>query len=285
MPEKDLKYQVQNILNLPSFPPVTMEIIQIIDDPDLNIYDLSKIINKDQALASKILKVANSPFYSYPRIISTIDFALTVLGLETVKEILISASIVGHLNKYHHHEFDLEKFWSHSIVSSLIARELAKTTNYKIVGEAFLAGLVHDIGIFIMAQFFPNDYAKVTEKIKDNPGDLLIYEKEEYTATHSEIGGWLFERWNFPIQLVESVTFHHTPNTLIQNPHLNSILYYTEYIVKERGMMSFEYESKINYSMDFLHDLSFEDISGLDLFYEKNKERFQREFSMISSII
>lgn len=285
MPVNDLKYQVQNILNLPSFPAVTLEIIQVIDDPDLNIYDLSKIINKDQSLASKILKVANSPFYSYPRIISTIDFALTVLGLETVKEILISASIVGHLNKYHQHEFDLEKFWSHSIVSSLVARELAKATNYKIIGEAFLTGLIHDIGIFIMAQFFPNDYIQVLEKLKNETCDLLTYEREQFNATHEEIGGWLFERWNFPPQLIEAVTYHHSPQPQMVNPHLNSIIYYTEYIIRERGLMAFDYETKINYSLDFLHNLSFEDISGLDMFYEKHKERFQKEFDLISSII
>jgi len=125
----NLKTQIQNIINLPSLPSITMEIVGMIDNPDINVQTLSKAIAKDQVLASKVLKVANSPFFSYPRVISTIDFAVTILGFETVKEIVLSASYIGHFKNYKNAAFNTQSFWSHLIVSSVICREISKAVN------------------------------------------------------------------------------------------------------------------------------------------------------------
>jgi HD-like signal output (HDOD) protein len=285
MPISNLREKVQNIINLPSLPVVAMEIINIIDDPDTNVHTLSKIISKDQVIASKILKVANSPFYSYPRIISTIDFALTVLGFETVKEIVVSLSFISHFKKYQAKNFDVNKFWTHSILSSIICRELSKEIGYKIKGEAFICGLIHDIGIFTLNQFFQKEFEKLLEMMDTGKYNLLLCEKEVFGATHAEVGGWLFERWNFPQQLVDGVRNHHRPSIVSKNPQLNSLIYYTEYITKEKNIATFPLESSITYSQEYLPIITYEELKDIDKFYEKNSDLLLNEIEKVQYFV
>jgi HD-like signal output (HDOD) protein len=273
----NLKNQIQNIINLPALPSITMEIIGIIDNPDTDVILLSKIIAKDQVLTSKVLKVANSPFYSYPRIISTIDFAITILGFETVKEIVLSVSYINYFKNYKIKLFDINKFWTHSIISSVICREMAKFINYKILGEAFVAGLIHDIGIFIMSQFYQKEFKELIEKVETDGEDLIVNEKDIYGYSHESIGSWLLERWNLPVQLVEAVNFHHHPENAEINPILTSLLYYTEYLTMKSELSKYNCEQKLVFSPDYLSILNFKEMKDIDAIYEKNKKVIEIE--------
>ena len=282
---QNLKERVQNIINLPSLPSIAMDIISIIDNPEVNINTLSKIISRDQIFASRVLKVANSPFYSYPKTISTIDFALTVLGFETVKEIIVSIAFTSHFKKYYIKDFDVNKFWAHSIMSSIISRELAKEINYKVRGEAFIAGLIHDVGIFVMSQFFNNEYKALLELLESSNLNLLEAEERVYGATHADIGSWLFERWNFPSQLVESVKNHHSPSITGNNPQLATMLYYTEYLSCSKNINSLPLENSIPFIPDHLPILTFEHFTDLEKFYDKNQDFFKKEDDKVNIFI
>lgn len=273
----NLKDIIQNIINLPSLPSVTMEIISIIDNPDTDIQTLSKIIAKDQVLASKVLKVANSPFYSYPRVISTIDFAIKILGFDTLKEVVISISFINYFRNYKSNLIDFQKFWKHSIISSIICRELAKSIKYKISGEAFVSGLIQDIGIFIMSQFFQNEFKLLVEKINNENVDFLEAEKELYGFTHGEIGSWLLERWNFPAQLIEAVLGHHKPQISKINPVLTTLSYYTEYLNYNSDYIKYNFEKELHFSFDYLNTIQIKDLNTLNSIIEKNKITIQNE--------
>lgn len=273
----NLKNQIQNIINLPALPSITIEIIGIIDNPDTDVYSLSKIIAKDQVLTSKVLKVANSPFYSYPRIISTIDFAITILGFETVKEIVLSVSYINYFRNYKIKLFDINKFWTHSIISSVVCKEISKIINYKITGEAFVAGLIHDIGIFIMSQFYQNEFKELIDRIDLGKEDLISIEKDIYGCSHEEIGSWLLERWNFPVQLVEAIRSHHHPDAAVINPALASLVYYTEYLTLQTELSQYNCEKNLTFSPDYLSVLGLKDLKDIDDILDKNKEIFDRE--------
>ena len=273
----NLKNIIQNIINLPSLPSVTMEIISIIDNPDTDVQTLSKIIAKDQVLASKVLKVANSPFYSYPRVISTIDFAITILGFDTLKEVVISISFINYFRNYKSKLIDFQKFWKHSIISSIICRELAKSIKYKITGEAFVSGLIQDIGIFIMSQFFQNEFKLLVEKINNENVDFLKVEKEIYGFTHGEIGSWLLERWNFPIQLIEAVSGHHNPEISKINPVLTTLNYYTEYLLYNSDFMKYNFEKDLKFTTEYLNILQIKDLTDLNGIIEKNRNIIDNE--------
>jgi HD-like signal output (HDOD) protein len=276
-----LQSQIQNIINLPSLPSITMEIIGMIDDPDINVQALSKAIAKDQVLASKVLKVANSPFFSYPRVISTIDFAITILGFETVKEIVLSASYIGHFKNYKNPTFSTHAFWSHLIASSVICREIAKAVKYPLLGESFISGLIHDIGIFIMSQLFQKEFNILIEELNKGEKGILELENEIYGSTHAEIGSWLLERWNFPPQLVESVKLHHDPTDATINKQLSVILYYSEYLALNHDISPFSIESKISIDPKFLKDISLNEMADIDKIFDDNKEKFEKELEKV----
>lgn len=273
----NLKNQVQNIINLPPLPNITMEIIGMIDNPNINVQTLSKAIAKDQVITTKVLKVANSPFFSYPRVISTVDFAITILGFETVKEIVLSASYIGHFKNYKNDQFNTESFWLHLISSSVISREIAKAIKYPLVGEAFIAGLIHDIGIFIMSQFFQKEFSQFLEIYATEEKNIIQIENEIFGSTHAEIGSWLLEKWNFPPQLVEAVKHHHSPENATINPKLTTIIYYTEYFSQNLKIGNFQLEDKIITNFDYLKTIGIDNEQALVGIYENNKENFDKE--------
>lgn len=273
----NLKNQVQNIINLPPLPNITMEIIGMIDNPNINVQTLSKAIAKDQVITTKVLKVANSPFFSYPRVISTVDFAITILGFETVKEIVLSASYIGHFKNYKNDQFNTESFWLHLISSSVISREIAKAIKYPLVGEAFIAGLIHDIGFFIMSQFFQKEFSQFLEIYATEEKNIIQIENEIFGSTHAEIGSWLLEKWNFPPQLVEAVKHHHSPENATINPKLTTIIYYTEYFSQNLKIGNFQLEDKIITNFDYLKTIGIDNEQALVGIYENNKENFDKE--------
>ena len=273
----NLRNQIKSIINLPSLPSITLEIIRMTDDPHINVNTLSKTIARDQTLATKIIKVANSPFFNYPKTISTIDFAITVLGFETVKEIVLSTSYIGYFKYYKDSMFNTETFWTHLAVSTVVCREIAKAIKYPIIGESFVTGLIHDIGMFIMSQFFPKEFKMLLTEMEKGRTDILVLEQEIYGANHALIGSWLLKKWNFPPQLIEAVQFHHHPYAALKNKLLPAILYYTEYLTATHGLGSFGLENKIDYSPKHLSILGFSDISEVDNIFLKNKSEIEHE--------
>ena len=183
------------------------------------------MISTDQALTAKVLKIANSPFYGFPRKISTIDFAIIVLGYDALKEIVISISLVSSLQRKSDAHFDAKAFWDHSILSGVLARRLARDLGYRVSGEVFVGGLLHDMGISVLHRYFKNEYQRITEIIKET--DLTALEAEESVlgVTHADVGGWLAERWNLPNHLVEAITMHHTPGLAKQNKDLVALIH------------------------------------------------------------
>jgi HD-like signal output (HDOD) protein len=274
---QNLRNQIKNIINLPSLPSITFEIIKMMDDPLVNVQTLSKAIAKDQTIASKVIKVANSPFFSYPKAISTIDFAITVLGFETVKEIVLSASYIGHFKNYQNSVYDTKSFWSHLAISTVVCREISKAIKYPLIGEPFVAGLIHDIGIFIMSQIFQKEFTALLAEIEKGNTDLLALENTIYGSNHATIGSWLLEKWNFPPQLVEAVQFHHNPQGAVQNKTLPAILYCTEYITNTQNWDTFDIEASLSFNPSYLSILGFSNVDDLNNIFAKNKEQIDQE--------
>jgi HD-like signal output (HDOD) protein len=280
----NLKNQIANIINLPPLPSATLEVLKISDNPHISVQTLSKAIAKDQTLVSKVIKIANSPFFAYPRTISTIDFAITFLGIETVKEIVFSLSFIGLFKSYNHPAFNTMSFWKHVTASSIICRELAKAIDYPSIQESFVAGLIHDIGTFVMSQFFQNEFKILLDEIEKGRTDILSLEEEIYGANHAVIGSWLLEKWNFPEQLVKAVQFHHNPtDTPPDHQILSTLIYYTEYLTVVCEVGAYNMEQSIH--CDFKHlstlELSSDDLE--DIFHE-HQEAIEKELEHMTAL-
>ena len=223
MENEILKEKVQNIIQLPALPAIAVEVASLIDNPNTSVSRITQVISADQVLTAKVLKIANSPFYGFQKKISTLDFAIMVLGFDSLKEILISVSLISAFKKRQDKYFNSREFWEHSLASGIAARTLARQLGYRISGESFIAGLLHDIGILVTHQYFYEDYKRIVETVTEGKATFEDTEQGVLFATHGEIGGWLAERWNLPDQLIEAIKFHHRPEMAERNPQLTAL--------------------------------------------------------------
>ncbi|MEE2657944.1 MAG: HDOD domain-containing protein [Candidatus Latescibacterota bacterium] len=241
--QERLKRITQSIIGLPTLPTVITQLISLIDNPKTSARNVAQLISTDQALTAKILKIANSAFYGFPRGIATVDLAVVVLGFETVKNLGLSVSVlerfsgsgesgVGAEGTDSVAGFDRQKFWEHSIACGVAARMLAGKLRYRVPGEAFAAGILHDIGRLILSQYFPSEFAEVLEFMDKE--ELYIGHAEECVLgiTHAQVGGWLAERWNLPTQLEETISQHHTPGRLGRGAELPSLIHLADFLCR-----------------------------------------------------
>jgi putative nucleotidyltransferase with HDIG domain len=258
MSPQNIKDRVQSIIQLPALPTVALEIVDLVDNPKTSASRLGKLISTDQALTAKVLKIANSPFYGFPRKISTIDFAIIVLGYDALKEIVISISLVSSLQKRPEGTFDAKAFWDHAITTGVLARRLARDLGYRVSGEVFVGGLLHDMGISIIHRYFKNEYKRIAEILADT--DLTGLEAEESVlgVTHADIGAWLAERWNLPGHLVEAIRMHHTPVGAEVNKDLVALIHCADVIANRMNVTAIEYEKGIEFDRRALGHLHIE---------------------------
>lgn len=209
MLESRVAKKLESIRDLPSVPIVISEVLSAIDNPNMSAYKLAQIIEKDQGLTARVLRVANSPFYGFSKRISTIDLAIVIMGFNALKEIVLSLVIRRFFSKVSAHIFDTKAFWHYGLFCASTSRLLARKLGYKIAGEAFVAGLMHDLGVLVIVEYFPNDFIKIKELTESGKMDRLSAEVEILGSTHSDIGEWIADKWNLPSQISRSIKLHH----------------------------------------------------------------------------
>ncbi|RJP81630.1 MAG: HDOD domain-containing protein [Candidatus Zixiibacteriota bacterium] len=204
-----VKRLAESIPGLPALPAVAAQLMEAMDDPTTSAAELARLISSDPALTARLLKLANSTYYGFPRRIGTVNLAVVVLGLETVRDLSLSVLITDCF--YHPHDdlpFPFDKFWSHSLTSAVAARLIFRLCGIPNPGEGFVAGLVHDIGKLFLGRYYPQKYAAALRRTEEGVS-LLEAEREVFGAAHPLAGAWLLDSWNLPAWLVEAVRDHH----------------------------------------------------------------------------
>ena len=282
MENEILKEKVQNIIQLPALPTIAVEVASLIDNPNTSVSKLTRVISADQVLTAKVLKIANSPFYGFQRRISTLDFAIMVLGFDSLKEILISVSLISAFKKKQDKYFNSKEFWEHSLATGIAARTLARQLGYRISGESFVAGLIHDIGILVTHQYFHEDYIQIVDAVTEGNSTFQDMEQRVLYATHGDIGAWLAERWNLPDQLIEAIRFHHKPELAERNPQLTSLIHFVDYLCHKLGIGSLSYEKVDSFDPEALKILNISEAEITQAFYDsfgsKLREDLERTF-------
>jgi len=263
-----IKERIQSIIQLPALPSVAMEVVELVDNPRTSASKLGKVISTDQALTAKVLKIANSPFYGFPRKISTIDFAIIVLGYDALKEIVISISLISSLQRKSDGLFDSKCFWDHAIATGVLARRLARDLGYRVTEEVFVGGLLHDMGVSVLHRYFKSEFRRIVEIARES--DLTFLEAEESVlgVTHADVGGWLAERWNLPGHLVEAISLHHTPAKAERNQELVSLIHCADVFSCKVMKGQVEFDKGIDFDQVALERLGLNDETSIAEYIE-----------------
>ncbi|WP_432798041.1 HDOD domain-containing protein [Poriferisphaera sp. WC338] len=230
---------IQEISHIATLPEVTMKIIQLVEDPDSTAQDLNKVISNDPALGARILKVVNSAFYGLPGQIGSINRAIVLLGLNAVKNIAIAASLAklfrgGKICN----NFDAHDLWDQAIANATTTRLLAERVGLGLPDEAFLAGLIHDIGIMVEIQARRPKFVEVMQKLENDPdANFRELEEEIIGANHEQFGSALCKLWKFPTSFAYVTGFHHHPQDLpFKHRTLASLVHIADIIVAQHGI-------------------------------------------------
>jgi len=203
--------RIETSKNLPTLPHILLQLIETCNRKEKGIKELAGIINQDPSLSERVLRLVNSAYYSLKKKVSSIDQALLLLGMDAIKNLAISSSIYQVFNRPRSRSaFDLKLFWWHSLSCGAVSRLFGIKIGYPSPDEAFLSGLLHDIGKILLWVNFEEEYEKI---LKDSAyrSEALIKGEEKLGLTHSQAGSWLVSRWNLRSFLPDAVRYHHDP--------------------------------------------------------------------------
>ncbi len=225
-----LRYEIENIYNLPTIPSMLRKLLLLIEDPSISMPDLGNFILKDPALASRIMKAANSPIYGFQHRIKNISQALMMLGSNSVKGLLLGISVFDIMER------TMAGLWQHSAGCAAAAKVIAEQTGHKGIAEdVAVAALLHDIGKVIFGLRYSEEYQHILAVVREKNSTLFQEEKEHFGVTHADVGSWLAYKWNFPQILVETIKYHHSPSLSRTAPIHTSIVNLADIIVKTLG--------------------------------------------------
>lgn len=213
MRDTSVKRVVSRMETLPSLPSLYAEIMAAIQSPNASIAQIGRIITRDMAMTAKILHLVNSAFFGFPRHISNPAQAAVLLGLNTVKALVLSLQIFSQFEAKNLPAAFLEQLWQHNIRIGEQSKLIAEGERQEkiTIDHAFMAGLLHDTGKLILAANFPEDYQRVLALFQAGGQCLYDSENEIFGVTHSEVGAYLMGLWGLPLPIVEALAFHHFP--------------------------------------------------------------------------
>ncbi len=245
---REIRYRriVESIEGLPALPAIVTRLIEIVNSPESSADDAAELIEKDPALTSKMLRLANSAFYGIPRTISSVSSAVVILGFNTIRSVALSASIMkmfpsGGTERFFVHS----RFWRHSVVCASVAKAIARSHIHQLMLDpegAFCTGILHDIGKLIFSCYVPEEYELAYRRAQEGGIDLRAAEQETMGLDHSSIGRMLADRWALPIELENSLVYHHEPFEAQKAGELVTLVHLADRLAHQVGASTWEDE-------------------------------------------
>ena len=207
----DIDQVVKRVRDLPSLPSIVLDLIASFERGDVDATILAEKMSRDQALAAKTLRLANSSFYGLPAKVSTVRQAIFVLGFDSARSLAVASSVIETFSGSTFRRIDVAGFWRHSIAAALCAKNLARRAGVD-QDYAFIAGLLHDIGRLVLASGFPADHARVIDCCERDGLAMSEAELGVFGVDHQRIGQMLAEAWKFPPVIQRAIGQHHAPD-------------------------------------------------------------------------
>lgn len=235
--QKELEKIIYDSGDLPAMPHIAGLVMNKLSDRNASAKQIQRIISADQALAAKILKVANSAFYGCSRKVSTLTDAVVILGFNTIRSLVLAISTRSILQRGSEGlGMSKEDLWKHSIGCAVGCRILAGMASFPRQEEAFICGLLHDIGKLVLSQNFAQRYKKVEEKVVKEDFSYREAEGEIFGFDHAQVGALLVKKWNFSQELEKVIEFHHEPSKAKGIVELAAITNFSDKLCNKLGI-------------------------------------------------
>ncbi len=203
---RDALYRdLAHLKDLPPAPRTIAEIWDVLGRPESTARALADVLQRDAALSAKVLRLANSAYFSLPRPVSDVRAACVVLGFDTIRAMAVGVAALDSFSSRVARTVDLDAFWRHSLGVATAAQALARQAGIEATGTAFCAGILHDVGKLVLATLAGDRY----RALASGSGAGTAAEAAAFGADHAEVGAWLGTRWHFPPDVLEAVRTHH----------------------------------------------------------------------------
>ena len=211
MVNTELKGLVSSLGGLPSLPEVYSQLQEALKDPECAISDVAKIIEQDMAMSAKVLQLVNSAFFGLFKTIESPSHAVNLLGLDTVKALVLGVGVFSEISPANHASFSAVSLWSHSVTTAAFAKKIAQaeTSDKEIVDSSFIAGMIHDIGKLLLFSHVQQPFIEAVEMAQETGTSLVECEQDVFSANHCDVGGYLIGLWGLKGAVIEAITFHH----------------------------------------------------------------------------
>ncbi len=211
--DEDLRQLVSRMETLPSLPALYHEILRELQSPEVSAKSVGRIIAQDIGMTAKVLQLVNSAFFGLPQHVSNPVQAVVLLGLETIKILVLSTHIFSQFEETRLKELPIHSLWRHSVAVGTLARQIARAENadQKMIDHAAMAGLLHDVGKLVLAANLPGEYSQAFALAAQEGLELQEAERRVFGSSHAEVGAYLLGLWGLPDSIVMATAFHHRP--------------------------------------------------------------------------
>ncbi len=214
---KELMYSVNE---LPTPDVIVEQIIATASNPNVSAKELEKVIAQDIGLSTKVLKLVNSAYYGLPRRISKLSEAIMILGFKTVRNLALSVFTYSALKSSNKSKIDHDKLWTHFMLTAIFSESIAKYIGYIRKEEAFMAGMLHDVGKIALDILAPEYLYQLTIASEKTLNPIFRIEYDNQFESHTELGGDLLELWKLPEEFVAVARLHELPSLTPDSPYI-----------------------------------------------------------------
>jgi putative nucleotidyltransferase with HDIG domain len=266
--------KLDSIGSLGFIPKIMFDVTQLIKSEPGNAIKLAATISKDLGLTTKVLTIANSPLYGLTRKVSSLEFALILMGSEEVGQIVTAVSLADAI-KFRSEKFNYMDYWKHSMIVGASAKDIARRVGFQdLSGEAFLAGMLHDVGVQLIAKYFIDEFYEILDLVKS--GDVFLNaEKKALGLTHQEIGKYLAQKWKLPDTIAETMEYHHIPSLAPQSAVLSAIVHLADSMTQEFKIGNCYWDNDIYFDVAITEILGFNSAEKMAAFVADYQEIFQ----------
>lgn len=213
MESADLDSIASKAGDLPSLPTIALKVMEMVGDPNATATDLQHVIMSDQAMAARVLKIANSALFATRSTITTISHAVVVLGFSTLRSVVLASSVQRSFSDSPGRRGGLAdaSMWEHALAVAIATREIARGTGVMPTEEAFVSGLLHDIGKLVLSKNLTQPYGEVLSDVVAGLSTFVDAETRLLGFNHTHVGALVARKWKLPDSVANAILFHHNP--------------------------------------------------------------------------